>query len=187
MHFSLIAFAAQRFIFVCRTQLNLLVASHFAVTDVGKAAAAHTDGMDFHHLVGNGTQIRHWAKRLTHIVHIKSCHNHADALLCQPVADTGKILVEELRLVDADDIAVAAQEQDAGRVLHRCRWNRHTLVGHHIVVAVARVDGWLKDFHLLMGKLSSFHAAYQLFRLARKHAAANHFHSASVAHLSTSV
>jgi hypothetical protein len=40
------------------------------------------------------------------------------------------------------------------------------VVADHLFVAVARVNGWLEDFYVLLGKLSTAQTAYQLLRLA---------------------
>ena len=173
----LVALPAERLVFLCFAQQHALVILNGTVADVGQRTALHADGMYLGDVVGNGAEGRHGAEGYAAEVHVEPGNDDAHATVGQFVADLYQSFVEKLCLVDAHDVDVARQQQDAGR---RVEWGRGygvVVVAHHLFIAIARVDGGFEDFHLLLGKLCTTQTAYQFFGLAREHRAAYYFYS----------
>ena len=72
------AVAAAGFIHILFTQQYLGLSGRFAVAVVGDVAAFYADGVQFGDIICNGKQVRHLAKWITEIVHIKPCNNDAN-------------------------------------------------------------------------------------------------------------
>jgi len=51
------------------------------------------------------------------------------------------------------------------------------VMAHHLLVAVAGINGRLEDFYLLFGKLGTTESADEFFGLAGEHGAAHYFYS----------
>ena len=79
---------------------HLSVSLYDAVADIGQCAASHTDGVDFCHIVGNGTQLRHGAKGLALEVQVQSGNDDADTAGRQLAAYIYYSHIKELRFVD---------------------------------------------------------------------------------------
>ena len=128
-------------------------------------------------IVGNGAERRHRPEGYAFVVHIQTGNDNTDTAVGQFVADADQAVVEELGLVDAYYVDIAGQQQDAGR---RVEWGRGygvVVVADDLFVTIACIDGWLEDFHLLLGKLGTAQTANQLFGLAGEHGAAYYFYS----------
>ena len=71
---------------------------------VRERAAADADRVDLLHILGDGHQARHRPEGLAEIVSVEAGHDDAHAPVGERLAHIDEGLVEELRLVDADDL-----------------------------------------------------------------------------------
>jgi len=173
----LIAVSAEWFVLLGLSQQHALVVLYGTVTDIGQRATLHADGMDLGDVVGNGAERRHGAEGLSPEVHVQSGNDDAHPAVGQFVTDADQTLVEELGFVDTYHVDVGTEQQDAGR---RVEWggvDGVVVVAHHLLVAVAGVDGRLEDFYLLLGKLRTAQTADEFFGLSREHGTADNFYS----------
>ena len=105
-----ITLTAEGFVLVRFAKHDLFVACHNAMTDIGECSTADADGMHLCYVVGDGTELGHWAEGLTFEVKVKTRNNHTYSAFCQFVADIDNLRVEELRLIDAEDIAIGTHK-----------------------------------------------------------------------------
>ena len=92
---------------------HLFVSLHDAVTDMGKIAAADTDGVYLRDIFGNGAQSRHRTERHTFEIHVEPGNDDALAPIGQSVAHLHQPFVEKLRLVYAYHIGFSGHQQNA--------------------------------------------------------------------------
>ena len=71
------------------------------MADVCQTTAAHADGVDFRHLLGNGTKRGHRTERDSLKVHVQAGDYHALAVARQFVAYIHQRRVKELSLINA--------------------------------------------------------------------------------------
>lgn len=102
----IVTLSAERLVFLQFAEHNLLFALYNTVTDVGKVATAHTNGMNLRHILGNGTKRRHRSKRIALEIHVKASNDDPLSSIGQLIADFHETLVEELCLVDAYNICL---------------------------------------------------------------------------------
>ena len=111
----LITFSAKWLIFLCLTEKYALGAFDGAVADVGEAAAAHADGVNLCHFIGDGAQGRHRTEGLSLVVHVKSRNDNTDTTVGEFVTHVGQSHVEKLCLVNAHYVAIGGKQQDTRR------------------------------------------------------------------------
>jgi len=139
------------------------------------ATALHANRAELNHLVRVRHQQRHNPERLATEVLIQPCHDDRLARIRQLHAQAHQLLVEKLRLLDGDDLRVGVQmAQQLARIAHGDGFPLHAVVRRDGSVREAVIQRVLKHLHLLAGVHRAAHQAYQLLRLAREHAAANH-------------
>ena len=159
-------------------QHHLLVAGHNAVTDMGKIAAADTDGVYLRDIFGNGAQSRHRPERHTFEIHIEPGNDDALAPIGQSVAYLHQPFVEKLRLVYAYHIGFRGHQQDASTGVDGGRCHGVAVVRNDIFFAVARIKQGFVDFHFLLRNASAVETADEFFSFPGKHTAADHFNAA---------
>ena len=186
LHGLFVALAAEGFVLLGLAEHDLAVALDDAVADVGERTAAHADGMDLEDVVGDGEQAGHGAEGFAAEVEVEAGDDDADAAVGEFVADGDDAVVEELGFVDADDFAVAAQQEDALRGVDGCGHDAGAFVADDFFFAVTDVDRGLEDLDALAGKLGAAHAADEFLSLSREHRAADDFDAACADHFSAS-
>lgn len=97
--------AADRFVGVLRTEHHLFFVVGQAVRMVRQVAAPYADGVYFGYVLRRSHQRRHRSEGLAREVHVEARHDYPHPAVGQLPADLHQSLVEELRLVDAHDIA----------------------------------------------------------------------------------
>ena len=162
---------------------DLTVACHDAMADIGQGAAANADGMDLRDIISDSTELRHRAKGIPLEIKVKAGNDDTDAALCQLVAHRHNLIVEELRLVNAQDIAVRAHQEDAGSTLHGCRRDGLAFVADDILFAISHVNRRLEDFHLLLSELGALHSSNEFLGLSREHGTTDDFYASTPHHL----
>src|SRR5690606_31499806 len=99
----------------------------------------------------------------------------ANASVGQLVGDIDDGRVEELRFINRDNRCFRLQTvEDRSGVGQRLTFDILAVVAGDKLDAITVVDIGLEDLNALSGDDGAAHAADQLFRLAAKHAAANH-------------
>ena len=166
------------------TEEHPLVVVDEAVTYICQGAAAHADGVDLRHLVGDGEQVGYRSEGLAEIVHVETGDDDAHTAVGELVAYVGKAIVEKLCLVDAHNVDIAAEKEYLGRRIDRCRRYHVMVVADNIVLTVARVDHGLVNLNTLARKLGTLHTADKFLRLAGEHAATNNLYTSASAALS---
>ena len=175
-----IALSAEGLVLLEFAEHHLLLASHNAVADVGQIAAAHADGVDFRHVLGNGAELGHGTEGIALEVHVETGNDDALAGIGQLVADVDESFVEELRLIDAHHVGLGREEQNGLAVLDGRRDDGVGVVAHHLVVAVAGVDDGFIDFNFLACYACTVHATQQFLRLSGEHASADDFNASAL-------
>ena len=145
------------------------------MADVCQTTAAHADGVDFRHLLGNGTKRGHRTERDSLKVHVQAGNYHALAVARQFVAYIHQRRVKELRLINADHLSLGGEKQDAAGGIDRSGSDGVGVVGDDVFVGIAGIDGGFVDFHLLAGDACSLQASDEFFCLTGKHGTANDF------------
>ena len=74
-------------------------------------SAFYTDSVQLGNIVCFGQQERHLAERLTGIIHIQPGYNYPYSPESQLIAHIGKLIVEELGLINTYYIYVLRQQQ----------------------------------------------------------------------------
>ena len=135
----------------------------------------NADSVGLIDIFGDSHESRHRTERYTLEVHVQTCHNDADTAFSQLAAYIDDTHVEELRFVNTDYVDIIDHEEDVLTAVHRCRLDDVAVVADHIFLAIAHVDSGLVDFYSLLGKLSAFHTADELFGLTGEHRSAYYF------------
>ena len=137
--------------------------------DISKATTSYTNGMDFRHLVSNGTEVGHRTKRNAFEIHVQSGNDNANASASKFIADIDQAMIKELSLINANDLNVTGKKENTGGIVQWRRSNGIAIVADHIFFRIANVNSRFENLHLLTSKLSTFHPSYKFFRLTRKH------------------
>ena len=148
------------------------------MAELRQPPATHTHGVHFGHVFGHGTQSRHRPEGFASEVHVQPGHDDALAVVGQPAAHVHQLLVEELRFVDAHHIGMHRSREDLGGRGHRLRIERTRIVRHHLLFAVARIDGRFENHHFLTRDARTLDSANQFFGFTGEHAAAYRFNTA---------
>ena len=148
------------------------------MTDVGQVSALDADGVNLGDVVGDGTEGGHGTEGDASEVHVEAGDDDTDATVGQLVADVGQSGVQELGFVDADNVDVAAEQEDAGRRVDGRRKDVVLVVTDDILFRVSDVDGRFEDFYFLTGKFGTAQSPYEFFGLTREHGAADDFDAA---------
>ena len=144
-----------------------------AMADVGQVSALDADGVNLGDVVGDGTEGGHGTEGDASEVHVEAGDDDADTTVGQLVADVGQSGVQELGFVDADNVDVAAEQEDAGRRVDGRRKDVVLVVTDDILFRVSDVDGRFEDFYFLTGKFGTAQSPYEFFGLTREHGAAD--------------
>src|SRR5690606_7044020 len=141
----------------------------------GWLAADDADRMEFGHFFRPAHEFRHGAKRFAAKIRVQPGDDDANASVGQLVGDIDDGRVEELRFINRDNRCFRLQTvEDRSGVGQRLTFDILAVVAGDKLDAITVVDIGLEDLNALSGDDGAAHAADQLFRLAAKHAAANH-------------
>ena len=174
-----VACSAEGFVGVGLAEENSLLGGYESVADIGEVAAADADGVGLIDIIGYRHERGHRSEGLPLEVHVEPCDDDAHAAVSQLIAHVHDTHVEELRLVDADHIAVVGKEEDVLTGIDGRRGDDVVVVADHILLGVTHIDGGFEDFYFLFGKLCPFHTADEFFGLAGEHASAHDLHATS--------
>ena len=172
--------AAERFVGVGFAQHDQMFVAGEAVRMLGEVAATDADGMYLRHILCRGHKVGHRTERLARIVHVETGHDHPYAAVGQLAADLHEALIEELRFVDSHHVDVAGEEQNVAGRFDRGGADGIGVVGDHILLRIAHIDGGLENFYFQVGELGSFESSDQLFGFARKHRSADYLYPTCV-------
>ena len=171
---SVEAVAAEGLVDVFLAEEDEVVALAEAVRVVRERAAADANGMHLLHVLGDGHQARHGPEGLAEVVGVEAGHDDAHAAVGEGLADFDEGLVEELRLVDADDLHLGGDfVEHLGGGADWGGGDFMEIVRDHLDVGVAFVDDGFEDGDLLVGELGAAQAADQFFGLAGEHGTAD--------------
>ena len=141
-------------------------------------AADDADRAQHRDLVRERQELGHRAERAAREVRVEAARDDVAAALAERLGDLDEAVVEELRLLDADevDVALARERQDpdrgAARDLHRRVARLAAALG--VLAGGAVVDVGADEQDPPAGDLGTPQEPQQLVGLARRHAAGDH-------------
>ena len=151
-----------------------------AVGEVGEVATAGADGVELGDILGPSQEEGHGAKGTTGEIHIEAGNDDAHACEGEPLDDLANGVVEELGLVYAYDIHTYCEGGNGGRAGNGYAGYAGGIVRDDVRSIVPGIGCGLEDACLLTGYLHTLEPAYELFALAREHAAADNFYPAGL-------
>ena len=114
-------------------------------------------------------QRRHRPERPAHEVLIEAGDDHAHAAIGERGGELDQPVVEELRLVDAHHLHVAAERgRELAAVAHGVRRHLAQVARHHALGTMTAVGGGLEHLDLLAGDDGAADASQELFALAAR-------------------
>ncbi len=156
------------------TDQHDLGVSREALREAGRLSAHRADRGKHRDAVGDRQERRSGAgERVPGEGLVQDDEDHASPGLAEPPNETDKLVIEELRFVDPDDLDVVRDElSHLGDRVNRIRHEPAAAVARdsHRIVA-SGIVGVLEHDQLLLGVLRTTQAPNELFRLAAEHAA----------------